>query len=441
MNDWKLSASLTLHNTLFYYSGDGYFDYDASWADTSMLRIGQRYGIPASANPANALVRAFVGNAQWGWLPRLEIDHGNGDLTVGAELRVHRSTHWGKIEYAEGLPAGFDPDYHFYEYNGGKDIFSVYGHELLRLADDMTLMAEAQLVRNRYLFTNEKYLGNSFSVPYLFLNPRLGLNYNIDEAWNGYISFAYTSHEPQLTNLYEGESSSYGATPQFNADTTGGVVRYDFSRPLVRPEQLFDGEFGLRVATTGAEGSATAYWMEFSNELVKSGQVDIFGEPVTGNARRTRHIGIELEGALRITQAFTLSANVTASRNRIIASSYFLSGSPPLVLDGNPIAGFPDLLGNLRLTWRTERVTASVLGKYVGAFHTDNFNDESNTTDAAVVFNGEILYRFPRFAGMDLTLRGELRNIFNTLYLAGGEGNTFFPAAERNLLLGLSVHL
>ena len=86
-------------------------------------------------------------------------------------------------------------------------------------------------------------------------------------------------------------------------------------------------------------------------------------------------------------------------------------------------------------------MTASVLGKYVGAFHTDNFNDESNTTDAAVVFNGEILYRFPRFAGMDLTLRGELRNIFNTLYLAGGEGNTFFPAAERNLLLGLSVHL
>jgi hypothetical protein len=111
------------------------------------------------------------------------------------------------------------------------------------------------------------------------------------------------------------------------------------------------------------------------------------------------------------------------------------------VLDGNPVAGFPDLLGNLRLTWRTDRVTVSVLGKYIGAFHTDNFNDESNTTDAAVVFNGEILYRFPRFAGMDLTLRGELRNIFNTLYLAGGEGNTFFPASERNLLVGLSVHL
>ena len=109
-------------------------------------------------------------------------------------------------------------------------------------------MADAQLVRNRYTFTREKFLGNSFSVPYLFLNPRLGLNYNIDDAWSSYVSFAYTSHEPELTNLYEGESAYYGATPQFKADTTGGVVRYDFSQPLVQPEQLFDGEFGIRAA-------------------------------------------------------------------------------------------------------------------------------------------------------------------------------------------------
>ena len=258
------------------------------------------YGIPASTNPGNALVRAFVGNSQWGWLPRLEINHGNGDLTLGAEMRFHRSTHWGKIEYAEGLPPGFDPDYHFYEFNGGKEMFSLYGHELFRFRDDMTLMADAQLVRNRYTFTREKFLGNSFSVPYLFLNPRLGLNWNINDAWSGYVSFSYTSHEPELTNLYEGESAYYGATPQFKADTAGGVVTYNFSQPLVRPEELFDGEFGIRVATGAAEGSATAYWMEFSNELVKSGQVDIFGQPVSGNAKRTRHIGFELEGALHL---------------------------------------------------------------------------------------------------------------------------------------------
>jgi outer membrane receptor protein involved in Fe transport len=181
--------------------------------------------------------------------------------------------------------------------------------------------------------------------------------------------------------------------------------------------------------------------MQFGDELVKSGQVDIFGQPITGNAKKTRHIGLEIEGALRFSPVLTLSANLTASRNRIVASSYFPGAGAPVPLDGNPIAGFPDVLGNIRLTARSGSVTASLIGKYVGAFHTDNLNDESNTTDAAVVFNGELLYRFPSFAGTALTLRGEVRNIFNVLYLAGGEGNTFFPAAERNFLIGLSVHL
>ena len=38
----------------------------------------------------------------------------------------------------------------------------------------------------------------------------------------------------------------FGATPQFKADTTGGVVRYDFSRPLAKPERLLErNELGL----------------------------------------------------------------------------------------------------------------------------------------------------------------------------------------------------
>lgn len=440
INDWHLSPDITLHNTLFYYTGDGYFDYDASWADTSMLRIGYRYGIPAAANPTNALVRAFVGNTQMGWLPRVDIDHGTGNLTVGAELRIHRSTHWGKIQYAEGLPANFDPDYHFYEFNGGKDIGSLYAHELYHIDGRTTVMADLQLAYDRYILRNEKYLGNNFRVPYLFLNPRIGVNKNFDDEWSAYFSVAYTSREPQLTNLYEAESSWLGEIPQFKTDTTGGRSVYDFSEPLVKPEQLFDVELGTRYASSSAQWSATAYWMEFTHELVKSGRVDIFGQPVAGNADRTRHIGIELEGAVSLTDMLTLSGNFTVSRNKIISAvSYDVA--PPAILDGNPIAGFPDVLGNIRLIWRDNALTASIMGKYIGPFHTDNFNNEANTTDGAVVFNGEIVYALPQVGGVGVTLRGEVRNIFNALYLAGGEGSTFFPAAERNFLIGLQVHL
>jgi len=145
MHDWQVSPSTVVHNTLFYYAGDGFFDYDASWADTSLLRIGYNYGIPTDSNPTNTIVEATVQNSQWGWLPRVEIDHGSGNLIVGAELRFHRSLHWGKILFAEGLPANYDPDYHFYEYNGSKDIGSLFVHELFHPTERLGVMIDFQL--------------------------------------------------------------------------------------------------------------------------------------------------------------------------------------------------------------------------------------------------------------------------------------------------------
>lgn len=439
LHDWKLSPTLTLHNTLFYYTGDGFFDYDGSWADTSLLRIGSLYGFPTSQNPTNTLIRAFVGNRQWGWLPRVEIEHEGGSLKVGSEIRIHRSVHWGKIQYAEGLPTNFDPDYHFYEYNGEKDIFSLYAHELYRLESDITLMADVQLVHNRYAIANEKYLGNNFSVGYFFVNPKLGLNYNITEQWNTYISLAYTSREPRLRNLYAAEDSYFGATPQFKADTTGGSVRYDFTNPLAKPEKLFDVELGLGFREADTRFSLNVFWMEFTDELVKSGQVDIFGQPVTGNAERTRHIGLEFDGEYAVTSMVSLSGNVSLSRNRLIRYSIIDDYGRRVKLDGNPIAGFPDVLANLRLTYRNEDITASVLAKHVGSFYTDNFKNEQHKNDAYTVFNGEVVMRVPISFLTQLTTRFEIRNIFNTLYFSSGEGNAFFPAAERNYVFGLTA--
>ncbi len=440
LHEWKLSPGVILHNTLFYYTGDGYFDYDASWADTTMLRLGSAYGFPTSQNPQNALVRAFVGNRQFGWLPRVEISHDNGTLTLGAEIRVHRSIHWGKIQYAAGLPANFDPDYHFYQFNGAKDIVSAYAHELYRLDDQTTLMTDLQLVRNRYGFENEKFLGNAFSVPYLFLNPRAGINHNFNEELNAYVSLAYTSREPTMTNLYAGEEAYYGAVPQFASTTVNGVTHYDFGSPRVKPERLLDAELGTRFQTNRMHVAADVYWMEFSNELVKSGQVDIFGQPITVNAQRTRHIGLEVEGAFPIGEQWTISANATVSRNRLVRYTE-TNDSMSLSYDGNPIAGFPDFLGNIRCTYEAGALTASLAGKYVGPFYTDNYRNAENRNDPFAVWNGEILWRLPRMGTVEVVLRGEVRNIFNKLYFLSGEGNAFFPAAERSFLLGMTVNL
>jgi iron complex outermembrane receptor protein len=448
LNEWHLNSKLTFSNTFFYIQGDGYYDYDGSGLSAGGIHWDSANGYAGAADPVNPLVRAFVGNKQFGWLPRLEIDHTTGVLTVGAELRFHRSLHWGKIQYAENFPANYDPDYHIYEYNGGKDILSVYGHELYKLNGDITLMTDLQFVYDRYTLSDEKFYHNDFAVPYYFVNPRVGINYNVDEYFNTYVNLAYTSREPRLKDLYEAESSiwtGYGYTPKFAADTVGGVVKYDFSNPIAKPEHLFDLELGAAYRDEHSLLAANVFWMEFQDELVKNGTLDIFGEPVMGNADRSRHIGIEIEAQTFLSNGFSVSGNAALSHNRLI--SYAIADS--IVngityrhsLNGNPIAGSPDFMANLRLTQASADWSASLDAKYVGAFYTDNTKSDLAKNDEYIVLNASALYRFALGSGVHLIVRGEVHNLLNRLYTMTGEGQEFYPAAERNYVLGMALQL
>jgi iron complex outermembrane receptor protein len=443
LHDWKFSESEDLHNTLFYYDSHGYFDYDGSWADASMFRIDSLHGFAPTPSVQNAVIRGGVDLVQWGWLSRYELRHDRGELTVGGEYRYHHGSHWGKLQYAEGLPSGFDPDYRFYQYDGNKHMASVYITENYKPQEEMTLMANVQLAYNEYQIRNEKFLGNSFSVPYLFINPRFGLNYNMSEEWNVYGSFGYTSREPRLRNLYAAEDAYFGALPAFAADTSGGTTRYDFTKPIAKPEQLLNLEFGAGYKEQFLQLNGNVYWMEFTNELVKSGQVDIFGNPVYGNAPRTRHLGAEIDGTLQLLDYLILSGNASLSTNYIVDFSVVDSVSGSTVyrtsLNNNPIAGFPGVTANFRITYQQGRSSASIVAKHVGAFYTDNFKSATNRNDAYTVLNFESLLTLTGFGTSEISLRGEVRNLLNTLYMQTGEGNAFFPAAERNYLVGVAV--
>jgi len=447
LHEWKLSRDLTLYNTLFYVQGDGFFDYDGDWvwfdpAATKWFHTYVGYDTNFGSARFNSMVlRGFVGNKQWGWLPRVELRHLQGTLTLGGEFRIHRSIHWGRIPYASVYPDNYDPDFRFYEYNGEKDMLSVFGHEVYRLTDRTTLMADLQLVYNRYGIRNEKFLGNSFSVPYLFVNPRFGVNHNVTENLNGYISVAYTSREPRLRNLYAAEDAWFGATPQFEAVLVGGTPRYNFDKPLAKPERLLNLEIGGGYTSAETRVTANLFWMEFFDELIKSGKVDIFGAPVTGNAERTRHVGLELLAQHRVTEHLEFAGNLTLSRNRLIRYREFDSDRGEFVsYDGNPIAGFPDILGNLRLRYQRDPFMISVLGKHVGSFYTDNTKNVQRKVDAYTVFDLDASYAIESgVLGSTLTLRAKIKNLFNTLYLASGEGKEFFPSAERSYFISFTL--
>lgn len=446
-HEWKLSNTLSLNNTFFYIHGKGFFDYDGDWVwydptATSWFQkvIGYDSTFGVSKFPS-LLLRGFVENNQWGWLPRVDIKHQNGKLSLGAELRLHRSLHLGKIPFASEYPTStFDPDFRFYEFNGKKDMISIYGNEMYYLDEATTIMAQLQLVYNRYGIYNEKFFRNKFDITYLFVNPRIGVNRNFTERLNGYLSIGYTSREPTLNNLYFAESAWSGATPEFESTISDGSIRYNFDKPFAQPENLINLEIGSGYFLDDGKLSTNLYWMEFSNELVKSGEIDIWGSSVLVNAKRTRHIGVELEGRYKLFNDVEASGTITLSTNRIVNHSFFdKKDSISRVLDGNPISGFPDVLGNLRLSYGNENRSLSLLLKYVGPFYTDNLKNESNKVDGHTVINFDAFLKLPNLlTNTELVLTGRIQNLLNNLYIASGEGKAFFPAAERNYFIGIT---
>ncbi len=447
LHEYKFAQNLTLNNALFYIRGYGYFDYDGGWANyysdpQAYFRLTPEFGFSDTLSiPWDALIRAYVDNNQIGWLPQLSWKKGKEELVLGAELRMHQSLHWGRLQKGSNLPDDVvgRGARHYYEYKGSKNIASVYLHQAHEIRRHLIFMGDLQYTLKRYRLYDEKFLNNDFSVDYQFLNPRVGLNYNLTTIANIYISLSHTSREPRLKNYYDAAEASTPASwgmvqPQFelNADSS-----FNFNKPVVKPEHLTGLELGYVIRTEKFNGFINLYHMTFIDEIIKSGALDRFGQPVTGNADYTLHQGIELGGQIQIMPQLALSGNFSYSSNKLILYSYYRDDGSIRKLDGNPIAGFPNLLGNLRLTYAWKGINASLAGRYVGKMYTDNFADEKNTLDPFSVFNLNLNWKLDQIGLKGIIVQAQLNNVLNENYLAHGEGDSYFPAATRNGFIGL----
>ncbi|MBP9120152.1 MAG: TonB-dependent receptor [Ignavibacterium sp.] len=455
LNEYQLNEKTKLNSALFLVLGSGYFDYDGSWSVfyDDYFRLRQN-GFDTSFIPTNALIRAEVKNKQFGWIPKFSYDHDDGQLIIGGEFRIHRSEHWGNINYAENLPSGVTKDYQYYFYNGAKDIIGGFIHESYYLNENINLLGELQLAYHQYRLYNEKYLGNDFTISDLFVNPRLGVNYKFNENQNAFISLARVTREPRLKNYYDAAESSGGEIPQFELNSDG---TYNYDSSLVKPETMNDLELGLSHQSNNLTINLNLYYMLFENEIVKNGKVDRFGQPITGNVNWTTHTGIEFSFILKPFDYFEIFGNASYSRNTIRKGKHYLSENESIDISGNKISGFPDFLSNLGVQFQYSNIMLKLNAKYVGEFYSDNF--DNNLKDYLISFpafvdyvdnKNEAYFVVDFYGSYELNLFNgltnsrfflQVNNIFDNLYSAYAIGKEYFPAAERNFIAGIQLGL
>ncbi len=469
LSTWNLNDNTKFTNSLFYIQGDGEFDFDGSWvrpftgySHSYYYRLTPEYADKYNFTSlidttlGNELSRSYVGNKQFGWLPRLEYKHENGTLNVGGEVRIHRSLHWGKLLSAAKMPVDLPGDYHYYEYNGGKDVLSVYASEQYQLSENIGITGSLQLVNQKYRFFDEKpfyvdsafasssgllpgFTSHDFTVPFTFLNPRLGINVILSDAITSYGSISYTSREPRLKDYYNAE---FFTEPNFQKTQFG---TYDYTQPLIRPEHLLDVELGVRLNTSIGGGVLTSslgvYYMPFTDELIKTGKKDRFGSSIVGNAESTIHMGIEYNGRYAYSTLFEVGLNFTISKNEIKQFDSYID--PTLPVGKTPI-GFPSILGALDFHLHiTKGIGVGIIGRYVGEMYGDIENSDTYRNDAYFVADANLSLKQNDLLGLNFVkVSLQVNNIANTLYTSYVEsGAGFFVAAPMNLYGGIEIGL
>lgn len=475
IQDAKLSERATLTSSLFFFNGDGYYDdFPYGPQDLALHHLGSfnvdsdslyptlYYQLDSTGAPARLsngkyrvvqselTQRLSVTDKHYGWIPRARIHHDHGELTVGAEWREHTGRHFGEITWAQALAPGSAPNTRFYDYTGHVRVLSAYAEEAWEPAAEVRVNGSLQLRHTRYAVDRDVFNGYDFSLGYTFLNPRLGANWNVDEHWNVFGSFAHVQVEPILGEIYRADDPT--ATPLFG---TLDVANHMYRDPLVHPEKLNDFEAGAGLRSGSSYLKATAYWLDFRDEIVPNGGITSLGTIITSNAARSAHRGLELEGAWRHGSGVEISGNASFSSNRF--KEFMEHVTPGSTVDhaDNSIAGFPAFLGNFSVGYRRGLSHASVGVTASGTQYLDNTED--NRTDPSAraasgyqalqieshaTLNAALSLDLGEFGGarhVTLDLRGN--NLADRKYETAGyvfDGVPYFiPAAGRNVFAGL----
>lgn len=488
VHNLQASKNVYVSNTLSYIRGEGFFNtsFPVSYGyDFDYFRLTPFYVSDTTTfNPlyyrrnadgsfyfdstngyqivrSDIIAKLNVNNNTYGWFPKVQVKHSDdrGTLVLGGEIRYHNSEHFGEVTFGNALPQNTPPDYQYYFFNGGKRTYSVYANEIYSLTKKLNGMIGLQYVYHRYNISNDKYKPYDFSVDYNFFTPRIGLNYNFTNKISGFANFSVAKKEPRLKDIYDGENPY--SKPNFRViDTVKGI----YEDPLVKPEEMYDYEIGLGYNSNKLKADVNFYYMYFNNEIVNNGQLDDVGQPISGNAGKSVHSGIELFFShspfeQKYLSGFNLAGNLALSKN------YFKEYTEVLGADsaGNIIYGndysdnqiilTPNIIGNLSLNYYYNGTGGYISLQHIGKQYLDNSENERKNpsvrnspgyvdkviepytvVNAGLTLNVSDL--IPEKIFKSFLINFKANNIFNALYETTGSISFgvpyWIPAATRN---------
>lgn len=431
-----LADKLTLKLAGHYTFGRGYYE---NYLDSANL---SKYGLPAAVvgadtiNQMNSVNQKWLNNDFYGGVFSLNFSSDKLALTFGGGGNQYDGRHFGKVVWA-GFPSPVIKDYEWYRSTGKKLDMNYYVRANYSVTEDFNIFADLQYrhIEHKIKGIDDKARDITQSHIYNFCNPKVGLNFIVNEKLRSFTSFSVANREPNRSNFVD-------------ANLAVGVPK---------AERLYDTEFGFEFKDGSFTTGVTGYFMNYKDQLVMTGAINDVGSAIMTNVDKSYRAGIELQAGYT-TKLIDLMANATFSKNKIKAFDELIDnwdtwGQDVVKRTNVDIAFSPNIIASGIVTIKPlSNLKVNLISQYVHRQFLDNTQSYDRYIAPYFVENISINYHLAPKFGKGIDASFFVSNLLNRKYVSNGWvysymlGGTrygqdgLFPQAGTNCMVTLTFN-
>ena len=428
-----LDFSLALH----YTGGEGFYEQYRQGEPLQAYLIDPVVFGADTVTESDLVRRKWLDNSFYGGVYSLNYRKEKLTLTAGGGLNRYNGDHFGRVIWAR-FASNAEPDHEYYRNTGIKTDANQFVKVTYQAFKRLALYADMQYrgVSYRISGIGDELEDVSREHRYGFFNPKAGVTLDVAENQKAFISYSIAHREPTRSNFIDAPAGQ-----------------------AIRPEVLYDLEAGYQADTRPVAASVTLYRMDYTDQLILTGQINDVGAPIMVNIPSSFRTGIETVVRIIPVSSLQVDLNLTLSRNKIrdfteYVDDWDTGGQRQASLGMTDLALSPSVISGGRVTWLIFKGLRFVLdSRFVGRQYIDNTSDVSRSLDPYWVNNATLTWTVSPRMVKELALFVQANNFLNAQYETNawvysyyyegqrGRMDGYFPQAGINFMAGMRVRL
>ncbi len=375
----EFSPKWNLNVALHYTKGDGYYQ------EYKSDRKLEEYGL--TINRSDLVRKKAMDNGFGGGVFALTYKNERVNATLGGALNHYDGDHFGRVLWVKNYIGDLNADHEYYRNNAKKLDGNVYAKADFALTDRLNAYADLQYRHIGYKMEghNDKWNSATGTLQQLdldetfdFFNPKVGLSWQMNRNSRVFGSFSVAQKEPTRNNYTDGKLTDHP-----------------------KAERLLDYELGYTYANSWLHLGANLYYMDYTDQLVLTGELNEIGEAVAANVPDSYRMGVELMAGMKLDCGFSWDVNATLSKNRVKNFTEVLyddnTGEKWEINRGDTRISFsPDLIVNNRFGYTYRGFDIALQTQYVSKQYMTNAERDAHLLDAYFVSNLSLAYTFEK---------------------------------------------